>query len=96
MSRFALDISQEELADAVGVARQTIGALEKNQNSSFSLILSILSFFKKKGAPALDLNHLLTPERADMDDDIDVRDREAERSERNYENHLLDMAERGL
>lgn len=31
-----------------------------------------------------------------MDDDIDEQDRAAERAERAYESHLMDMAERGL
>lgn len=47
-SRLARTITQEELAQAVGVSRQTIIALEKgNYTPSVLLAIKIAHFFKK-------------------------------------------------
>ncbi|NLJ32184.1 MAG: helix-turn-helix transcriptional regulator [Clostridiales bacterium] len=41
-ARAALDLSQQELADAVGVSRQTINAIEKgNYNPTIRLCVAI-------------------------------------------------------
>ena len=41
-ARAALDMSQQQLADAVGVSRQTINAIEKGDyNSTIKLCLAI-------------------------------------------------------
>ena len=41
-ARAALDMSQQQLADAVGVSRQTINAIEKgNYNPTIKLCLAI-------------------------------------------------------
>lgn len=46
--RRASNVTQEELADAVGVSRQTIIAIEKgNYTPSVLLALKIAHFFKK-------------------------------------------------
>lgn len=46
--RVKMEITQEELADAVGVTRQTIIAIEKgNYTPSVLLALRIARFFKK-------------------------------------------------
>ena len=46
--RAKAEVTQEELADAVGVTRQTIIAVEKgNYTPSVTLALKIAKFFKK-------------------------------------------------
>jgi len=47
-ARAALDMSQEDLADAVGVVRQTINAIEKgNYNPSIKLCIAICRALSK-------------------------------------------------
>ena len=47
-ARAALDMSQKDLAEAVGVARQTINAIEKGDyNPSIRLCISICIVLKK-------------------------------------------------
>ena len=48
MARAALDLSQQELADAVGVSRQTINAIEKGDyNPTIKLCLAICRCLNK-------------------------------------------------
>lgn len=47
-ARAALDMSQQQLADAVGVSRQTINAIEKGDyNPTIKLCLSICKALNK-------------------------------------------------
>lgn len=47
-ARAALDLSQQELADKVGVSRQTINAIEKGDyNPTIKLCLAICKVFGK-------------------------------------------------
>lgn len=47
-ARAALDLSQQELADAVGVSRQTINAIEKGDyNPTIKLCLAICKKLNK-------------------------------------------------
>ena len=47
-ARAALDMSQQQLADAVGVSRQTINAIEKgNYNPTIKLCLAICKALDK-------------------------------------------------
>ena len=47
-ARAALDMSQQQLADAVGVARQTINAIEKGDyNPTIKLCLAICKALNK-------------------------------------------------
>ena len=47
-ARAALDMSQQQLADAVGVSRQTINAIEKGDyNPTIKLCLAICKTLKK-------------------------------------------------
>lgn len=47
-ARAALDMSQQQLADAVGVSRQTINAIEKGDyNPTIKLCLAICKALKK-------------------------------------------------
>lgn len=49
LARVAKDLSQQELADAVGVARQTINAIERGDyNPSIKLCISICKILDKK------------------------------------------------
>ena len=46
--RAALDLSQQELADKVGVSRQTINAIEKgNYNPTINLCIAICRILNK-------------------------------------------------
>lgn len=48
LARVALDLSQEELADKVGVTRQTINMIEKgNYNPSLNLCIAICRALNK-------------------------------------------------
>ena len=48
LARVALDLSQEELADKVGVTRQTINVIEKgNYNPTLNLCISICKVLDK-------------------------------------------------
>ena len=48
LARVALDLSQEELADKVGVTRQTINMIEKgNYNPTLNLCISICKVLDK-------------------------------------------------
>ena len=48
-ARAALDMSQQQLADAVGVSRQTINAIEKGDyNPTIKLCLAICKALNKK------------------------------------------------
>lgn len=56
-ARAALDLSQQELADLVGVSRQTISAIEKGDyNPTINLCISICQVLGKT------LNDLFWPE----------------------------------
>lgn len=47
-ARAALDMSQQELADRIGVSRQTIGAIEKgNYNPTINLCIAICKALNK-------------------------------------------------
>lgn len=47
-ARAALDLSQQELADKVGVSRQTINAIEKgNYNPTINLCIAICRILNK-------------------------------------------------
>ena len=47
-ARVALDLSQQELADKVGVSRQTINAIEKgNYNPTINLCIAICRILNK-------------------------------------------------
>lgn len=47
-ARAALDLSQQELADKVGVSRQTINAIEKGDyNPTINLCIAICRILKK-------------------------------------------------
>ena len=47
-ARTALDLSQQELADKVGVSRQTINAIEKgNYNPTINLCIAICRILNK-------------------------------------------------
>lgn len=57
--RLGLKKGQEDIAKAVGVSRATIGAIEHDtQDSSFGVILKIMRYLEKHGAPAVDLSRL--------------------------------------
>lgn len=57
IARVECDMTQEQLADAVGVARQTIGLIEAgNYNPSISLCIAICQTLHKS------LNDLFWPE----------------------------------
>ncbi len=48
LARVAMDLSQEELADAVGVTRQTINMIEQGKyNPSLNLCVSICKVLNK-------------------------------------------------
>ena len=56
--RMKAEITQEELAEAVGVTRQTIIAIEKgNYTPSVLLALKIAKFFKKSLEKVFNINY---------------------------------------
>ncbi len=58
MLRLARDITQEELAQVVGVSRQTVIAIEKgNYTPSVLLALKISRYFKKSVEEVFSIHH---------------------------------------
>lgn len=62
-ARAYLDLTQEELADAVGMNRATINALETKDTYRmyFYSVLKILQYLHSKGAPNVDYMDISIP-----------------------------------